>query len=175
MRIGHLMLLRGLLMLLLLPLGAASQKASASQSLTDSTRYCPVNSAVFNDTSCRCSPGFNSSSGEIFYNGSERCEDINECGPPSVVSCGKFADCQNTEGSYRCMCSPGYKPASGARVFMDESENTCQDVNECTSVQNPCHNSTHCLNNIGGYECRCRPGWKPVPGSPNGPKDTICE
>lgn len=49
------------------------------------------------------------------------------------------------------------------------------DVNECTSGQNPCHTSTHCLNNIGGYECRCRPGWKPVPGSPNGPNNTVCE
>ncbi|XP_004416828.1 PREDICTED: EGF-like module-containing mucin-like hormone receptor-like 2-like, partial [Odobenus rosmarus divergens] len=217
MRNGHLMLLPGLLMLLLLSLGAAAQMSS------DSTRYCPANSAVFNDISCRCSPGFISSSGEIFYNGAERCEDINECAPPSLVSCGKFADCQNTEGSYHCTCSPGYEPASGARTFRNESENTCQtvdecqlkprvckshgicintqcsytcqcpplqkippqgdpdplalssDVNECTAGQNPCHNSTHCLNNIGGYECHCCPGWKPVPGSPNDPKNTVCE
>ena len=49
------------------------------------------------------------------------------------------------------------------------------DVNESTSGQNPCHNSTHCLKNIGGYECHCHLGWKPVPGSPNGPKSTVCE
>ncbi|XP_077910531.1 adhesion G protein-coupled receptor E2-like isoform X6 [Halichoerus grypus] len=175
MRNGHLMLLPGLLMLLLLPLGAASQKASASQSLTDSTRYCPANSAVFNDTSCRCSPGFNSSSGEIFYNGSERCEDINECGPPSVVSCGKFADCWNTEGSYYCTCSPGYKPASGARTFRDESENTCQDVDECSSGQPMCHESTICINTVGSYKCRCRWGWEPKPGYQNRQPNTTCE
>lgn len=49
------------------------------------------------------------------------------------------------------------------------------DVNECTPGSNPCHNSTHCFNLVGRYECPCRPGWKPIPGSPNGPNNTICE
>ena len=49
------------------------------------------------------------------------------------------------------------------------------DVNECTSEQNLCHDSTHCFNIVGSYECHCRPGWKPVPGSPHGPNTTICE
>ncbi|XP_045845881.1 adhesion G protein-coupled receptor E2-like [Meles meles] len=169
MRNGHLWLLPGLLMLLLLPLRAAAQKTS------DCARWCPPNSMCVNATACRCSPGFSSSSGVIFTSLLESCDDINECGPLSAVSCGEFADCQNTEGSYYCTCIPGYELASGARMFRNESENTCQDVNECTSGQNPCHSSTHCLNNIGGYECRCRPGWKPVPGSPNGPNNTVCE
>uniref|UniRef100_A0A2K6GSB0 Adhesion G protein-coupled receptor E2 n=1 Tax=Propithecus coquereli TaxID=379532 RepID=A0A2K6GSB0_PROCO len=43
------------------------------------------------------------------------------------------------------------------------------------SGQNLCHSSTHCLNKVGSYECQCRPGWKPIPGSPNGPTDTVCE
>uniref|UniRef100_UPI00063CF75E EGF-like module-containing mucin-like hormone receptor-like 2 n=1 Tax=Odobenus rosmarus divergens TaxID=9708 RepID=UPI00063CF75E len=169
MRNGHLMLLPGLLMLLLLSLGAAAQMSS------DSTRYCPANSAVFNDISCRCSPGFISSSGEIFYNGAERCEDINECAPPSLVSCGKFADCQNTEGSYHCTCSPGYEPASGARTFRNESENTCQDVDECSSGQPTCHNSTVCINTVGSYKCRCHRGWEPKPRFQNNQPNTTCE
>lgn len=49
------------------------------------------------------------------------------------------------------------------------------DVNECTSGQNLCHKSTHCLNIVSSYKCRCRPGWKPIPESPNGPHNTICE
>ncbi|XP_045848165.1 adhesion G protein-coupled receptor E5 isoform X3 [Meles meles] len=146
-----------------------------SQKTSDCARWCPPNSMCVNATACRCSPGFSSSSGVIFTSLLESCDDINECGPLSAVSCGKFADCQNTEGSYYCTCIPGYELASGARMFRNESENTCQDVNECTSGQNPCHNSTHCLNNIGSYECRCRPGWKPIPGSPNGPNNTVCE
>uniref|UniRef100_A0A9L0J8I3 Adhesion G protein-coupled receptor E2 n=1 Tax=Equus asinus TaxID=9793 RepID=A0A9L0J8I3_EQUAS len=100
--------------------------------------------------------------------------DVNECGPPFGVSCGNFADCQNVDGSYYCTCSPGYGLVSGATTFRNESENTCQDVNECASGHNPCHSSTHCLNVVGGYNCRCRPGWKPVPGSPEGPDSTIC-
>ncbi|XP_030879149.1 adhesion G protein-coupled receptor E2-like isoform X2 [Leptonychotes weddellii] len=146
-----------------------------SQKTSDCARWCPPKSTCVNATTCRCSPGFISSSGEMFTSRLESCDDINECGPSSAVSCGKFADCQNTEGSFYCTCIQGYELASQARTFRNESENTCQDVNECTSGQNPCHNSTHCLNNIGGYECRCRPGWKPVPGSPNGPKNTVCE
>ncbi|XP_035922418.1 adhesion G protein-coupled receptor E5 isoform X2 [Halichoerus grypus] len=146
-----------------------------SQKTSDCARWCPPKSTCVNATTCRCFPGFNSSSGEIFTSRLESCDDINECGPPPAVSCGKFADCQNTEGSFYCTCIQGYELASRGRKFRNESENTCQDVNECTSGQNPCHNSTHCLNNIGGYQCRCRPGWKPVPGSPNGPKNTVCE
>ncbi|KAL4663373.1 hypothetical protein H8957_013865 [Semnopithecus entellus] len=189
-----------------------------TQDSGDCARWCPENSSCVSATACRCNPGFSSSS-EIFTSPTEICDDINECASPSKVSCGKFSDCRNTEGSYHCVCNPGYELVSGAKTFKNESENTCQDVdecqqnprlcksygtcvntlgsytcqclpgfkfkpedpklctdvNECTSGQNPCHSSTHCLNNVGSYQCRCRPGWQPIPGSPNGPNNTICE
>uniref|UniRef100_A0A2K6PZG8 Adhesion G protein-coupled receptor E2 n=1 Tax=Rhinopithecus roxellana TaxID=61622 RepID=A0A2K6PZG8_RHIRO len=189
-----------------------------TQDSRDCARWCPENSSCVSATACRCNPGFSSLS-EIFTPPTEICDDINECGSPSKVSCGKFSDCRNTEGSYHCVCNPGYELVSGAKTFKNESENTCQDVdecqqnprlcksygtcvntlgsytcqclpgfkfkpedpklctdvNECTSGQNPCHSSTHCLNNVGSYQCRCRPGWQPIPGSPNGPNNTICE
>ncbi|XP_015423558.1 PREDICTED: adhesion G protein-coupled receptor E2-like [Myotis davidii] len=144
--------------------------------------------------------------------------DIDECeqGKPGTA-CGRFADCHNTVGSYYCTCSEGYRLVSGAAKFGNESENTCEDmdecldprickshkcvnthgsytctcppgfelnpedpklckdVNECTSGKHSCHKSTQCHNTKGSYECRCRSGWKPVPGSPNGPNNTICE
>ncbi|XP_070318945.1 adhesion G protein-coupled receptor E2-like isoform X3 [Odocoileus virginianus] len=213
MRNRYLSLLPGHLVLLLFPMGPTAQNSKAC------ALRCPPKSSCVNGSACRCAPGFISSSGEIFTDPFESCDDINECGPPSPVKCGSLADCQNTEGGYYCTCSPGYEPTSGATIFQNESENTCQDVdecqhrprvckgrsicintegsytcqcppglefnpndprnctdvNECTSGRNPCHSSTHCLNFVGSYECRCRLGWKPIPGSSNGPNNTVCE
>ncbi|KAK1342692.1 hypothetical protein QTO34_015458 [Cnephaeus nilssonii] len=137
---------------------------------------CPPDSSCVGGTACRCNPGFKSSSGEINVNLDDTCEDIDECeqGRPGTA-CGRRAECHNTRGGYYCTCSPGYRPGSGATKFSNASENTCQDVDECTSGQHSCHQSTQCHNTKGSYECRCRSGWKPIYGSPNGPNNTICE
>uniref|UniRef100_A0A8C6D936 Adhesion G protein-coupled receptor E2 n=1 Tax=Moschus moschiferus TaxID=68415 RepID=A0A8C6D936_MOSMO len=137
--------------------------------------WCPPNSSCVNDTVCRCAPGFISSSGKIFTNPLENCDDINECGPPSLVDCGEAADCQNTEGGYHCTCSPGYEPLSGTRIFQNESENTCRDVDECSSGRHRCHNSTVCVNTVGSYTCHCRQGWVPKAGSQDKQLTTVCE
>ncbi|XP_029771757.1 CD97 antigen isoform X5 [Suricata suricatta] len=150
-------------------MGAESQNPSGC------ARWCPLNSKCVNATACHCSPGFSASSGEIFTDQLESCDDINECGPPLAVSCGKFADCQNTEGSYHCECIPGYELASGGKTFKNKSENTCQDVDECSSGQPVCHNSTVCINTIGAYRCRCRRGWEPKPGFQNMQMNTTCQ
>uniref|UniRef100_A0A4W2F1X8 Adhesion G protein-coupled receptor E2 n=1 Tax=Bos indicus x Bos taurus TaxID=30522 RepID=A0A4W2F1X8_BOBOX len=136
---------------------------------------CPPNSSCVNGTACRCAPGFISFSGEIFTDPLESCDDINECGPPSPVYCGSSADCQNTEGGYYCTCSPGYEPVSGAMIFRNESENTCRDVDECSSQQHQCHNSTVYVNTVGSYTCHCRQGWEPKPGFWDKQMNTICK
>ncbi|XP_007129485.1 adhesion G protein-coupled receptor E5 isoform X3 [Physeter macrocephalus] len=149
---------------------------AGSQNTMACAPWCPANSSCASGTTCRCTPGFNSSSGEIFTDPLESCDDINECGPPMTVSCGKLADCQNTEGGYHCMCSPGYELISGATMFQNESENTCQDMDECSSGQHQCHNSTICLNTVGSYTCHCRRGWVPKPGFQDKQMGTIsCE
>uniref|UniRef100_A0A7N5JWT5 Adhesion G protein-coupled receptor E5 n=1 Tax=Ailuropoda melanoleuca TaxID=9646 RepID=A0A7N5JWT5_AILME len=162
-------LLLPVLGVLLILLEAGSQKTS------DCARWCPPKSTCVNATACRCFPGYISSFGEIFTSILESCDDINECGPSSTVSCGKFADCQNTEGSYYCTCIPGFELASGAREFRNESENTCQDVDECSSGPPRCHNSTVCINTAGSYKCRCLRGWEPKPGFQDKQPNTICE
>uniref|UniRef100_A0A4X1SSK2 Adhesion G protein-coupled receptor E2 n=1 Tax=Sus scrofa TaxID=9823 RepID=A0A4X1SSK2_PIG len=159
----------GLLVLLLLPWGPAAQSTKAC------ARWCPPNSSCVNSTACRCLPGFSASSGEVFTSPSDSCDDINECAPPTAVSCGKGADCQNTEGSYHCICVPGYELASGAPVFRNENENTCQDKDECSSGEHHCHNSTICTNTVGSYVCHCPQGWVPKPGFQNKKNTTICE
>ncbi|XP_031196395.1 CD97 antigen isoform X2 [Mastomys coucha] len=159
--------------LLLVVSNLLSLSGAESQKVENCARWCPANSKCISKRSCVCEEGF-SSEKPVITNPAESCEDINECLLPEF-SCGSSATCQNSEGSYACVCNPGYKLLSGAESFFNKSENTCQDVNECTSGQNRCHNSTHCINKLGGYSCICRPGWKPAPGSPNGPVSTVCE
>ncbi|XP_007182121.2 adhesion G protein-coupled receptor E5 isoform X2 [Balaenoptera acutorostrata] len=131
---------------------------AGSQNTRDCAPRCPLHSSCVNGTACRCTPGFSSSSGEIFTNFLESCDDINECGPPLTVSCGKLADCENTEGGYHCMCSPGYELISGATTFKNESENTCQDVDECQQKPKICKGRSICINTQGSYTCQCPPG-----------------
>ncbi|XP_063084589.1 adhesion G protein-coupled receptor E5 isoform X8 [Cavia porcellus] len=193
----------------LLLLGAGAQKDKGC------ARWCPVNSICIDANSCRCNSGFTP---ENITSVLESCDDINECGPPLSISCGKYADCQNTHGGYYCMCSLGYELESGGRNFSHPQNNTCKDgpqpaqdttvcpcqssvskdekptcvcppgfrctpegpkqctdVDECATGQHACHNSTVCINTQGSYKCRCLPGWKPLPGFRNGPKNTICQ
>ncbi|KAB1259993.1 Adhesion G protein-coupled receptor E2 [Camelus dromedarius] len=53
--------------------------------------------------------------------------DIKACDSHMTASCGLYADCLNTKGSY-CMCNPGYKIVSEAALFRNESKNKCQEL-----------------------------------------------
>ena len=39
----------------------------------------------------------------------------------------------------------------------DNSYQLLTDVNEC--LQAPCHNNATCINNMGGFRCKCMQGW----------------
>ncbi|XP_031196397.1 CD97 antigen isoform X4 [Mastomys coucha] len=158
--------------LLLVVSNLLSLSGAESQKVENCARWCPANSKCISKRSCVCEEGF-SSEKPVITNPAESCEDINECLLPEF-SCGSSATCQNSEGSYACVCNPGYKLLSGAESFFNKSENTCQDVDECSSGQHKCHSSTTCKNIPGSYRCRCRPGWKLTSGSHGGP-DTICQ
>ncbi|XP_068706641.1 uncharacterized protein [Montipora foliosa] len=75
-------------------------------------------------------------------------EDVNECTASSPV-CHVNATCNNTLGSYRCTCKPGY--AGDGK--------TCKDISECTSFQPVCSVNALCINNLGSYSCSCKPGY----------------
>ncbi|KAM5187380.1 LOW QUALITY PROTEIN: adhesion G protein-coupled receptor E2-like [Callospermophilus lateralis] len=169
MRSGCLRLVHGLLCVLL------SLSRAGAWDFQPCNPWCPPNSECVNATACRCKPGFASSSVEVFTNPLVTCHDINECLLPRKLSCGYFADCHNVQGSYYCTCFPGFELRSGAKIFTNVSENTCQDVDECSSRQHKCHRSTTCTNTGGSYSCQCHPGWLPIPGRHNGFYKDICK
>ncbi|XP_032991327.1 adhesion G protein-coupled receptor E3-like [Rhinolophus ferrumequinum] len=113
-------LLPGLCILLSLS-GVMVQKAKGTRS------QCPQNAFCVNGTYCTCNPGYTSQSGNKFFtNPLEQCQDTDECKPPISIYCGANAECQNVEGSFYCLCDPGYKLLSGDAEFKNSNENTCQ-------------------------------------------------
>ncbi|XP_066202938.1 adhesion G protein-coupled receptor E2-like isoform X3 [Saccopteryx leptura] len=155
-------------LLTLLEDGLQNTRASAP---TACAPWCPPNSTCVSASACRCLTGFSSSSGEIFTSPAESCEDINECEPPSTDTCGRFADCQNTEGSYHCTCTRGYRLVSGAAKFHNKSENTCDEVDKCQLNPRICKGHSICVNTQGSYTCKCPPGVEISPEDPKLCKD----
>ncbi|XP_047247089.1 latent-transforming growth factor beta-binding protein 1-like isoform X3 [Girardinichthys multiradiatus] len=88
---------------------------------------------------CECDEGYQPSAQR------SHCYDVDEC-QQNPCSNGR---CENTAGSYRCVCRHGYRLVG----------NTCEDVDECR--QNPCSNG-RCENTAGSYRCVCRHGYRLV-------------
>ncbi|XP_078103309.1 latent-transforming growth factor beta-binding protein 4 isoform X2 [Sander vitreus] len=100
---------------------------------------CPGQECVNSQGSYRCvscRPGF------TLIN--RLCADIDEC-RQAVCTNGR---CENTPGSYQCVCRHGYKLQN----------NTCADVDECAEPSQ-CPGQM-CVNTVGSYRCvSCRPGY----------------
>ncbi|RTG82681.1 uncharacterized protein DC041_0001435 [Schistosoma bovis] len=106
--------------------------------LNKETRKCVLESTDKSD----CPIGYKLSSTR------DECVDINECmeGLSSGrLPCeGEGTRCENLPGSYNCSCISGFSMAS---------DGTCVDINECTSLYNPCLAGQQCRNLIGSYQC----------------------
>lgn len=74
--------------------------------------------------------------------------DINECEQEGVCHHGA---CNNFQGSFQCICDPGY--------VLTADRSSCIDLDECVRSPNICNNGT-CLNSMGSYQCQCYRGFK---------------
>ncbi|KAM9325336.1 hemicentin-2 [Gastrophryne carolinensis] len=69
------------------------------------------------------------------------CTDVDECQQRSPCQ----HECRNTEGSYQCLCPPGYRLLPNNR--------NCQDIDECAEQRITCGANQMCFNTRGGYQC----------------------
>ncbi|MEE6494681.1 hypothetical protein FKM82_001840, partial [Ascaphus truei] len=122
-------------------------------------RNCHVNAecrAVKEVTACYCSNGYTG-------DGITFCEDDNECQNATYI-CGENANCTNTNGSYYCMCAPGFK-SSDLEKFVTNDGTFCKDVDECNEHINvECGDHAKCENTAGGFNCSCEEGYQPSSG-----------
>uniref|UniRef100_A0A8C3FVX7 Adhesion G protein-coupled receptor E1 n=1 Tax=Chrysemys picta bellii TaxID=8478 RepID=A0A8C3FVX7_CHRPI len=139
---------------------------------------CPANAKCVNNTHCTCLDGYQSHGNRFFTDTTEICDDINECLGPSPPDCGRNANCANVAGSYYCTCSDGYELSSGKAKFINASENTCKDIDECQGLSPAdCGPHANCTNVPGNYSCTCIDGYEPSSGKANFTHQnaTICE
>ncbi|XP_047191424.1 latent-transforming growth factor beta-binding protein 4 isoform X2 [Scophthalmus maximus] len=105
----------------------------------DDPLQCPGQECINSQGSYRCAscqPGYD------LVN--RLCTDVDEC-RQTTCSNGR---CENTPGSYRCVCRHGYKLHN----------NTCTDIDECVEPSQ-CPGQM-CVNSVGSYRCvSCRPGY----------------
>ncbi|CAG9531889.1 unnamed protein product [Cercopithifilaria johnstoni] len=87
----------------------------------------------FDENWSMCKPGYHRIAGT--------CQDIDEC----VFNFPCKYKCENTEGSYKCLCPEGYRV----------EQNNCIDINEC--LYDPCAENELCFNQLGSYECLTTP------------------
>ncbi|XP_055957125.1 fibrillin-1-like isoform X3 [Patella vulgata] len=74
--------------------------------------------------------------------------DIDEC-TEGTFNCTADTICDNTDGSYQCLCQSGYQKLNGI----------CQDINECNDDSiNDCEQT--CLNTNGSFSCGCTSGYR---------------
>ena len=95
---------------------------------------------------CICAPGYFSPSG---FGGA--CQSVDECSDDAKNDCDANAHCIELDGSFDCLCKPGY--VGNGR--------TCSDENECgdeTLFQ--CDPNSQCFNLVGTYRCQCIAGYE---------------
>nr|XP_055042508.1 adhesion G protein-coupled receptor F5-like isoform X1 [Misgurnus anguillicaudatus] len=99
---------------------------------------------------------------------SNPCIDLNECDKRPEV-CGPNAICNNTDGSYNCLCMSGYKvkdpnlPISSSNPCRGRSCKgkmcSSMDMNACEEIPEVCGPNSRCKNTSESYDCSCMRGY----------------
>jgi len=91
----------------------------------------------------------NTKEGFETMNGS--CVDINECSIGTDNCAATVETCVNTEGSFDCHCSFGYRR---------DGSGTCVDFDECLEETDTCEDIIEtCSNTAGSFNCPCSSGY----------------
>ena len=91
--------------------------------------------------------------------------DIDECTLGTYV-CDVNAYCENTIGSYDCICVDGFVE-NGTFCMSKHTPSYLKmlreclpaDVNECIEGTDNCHENADCYDTIGNFTCMCSPGY----------------
>jgi hypothetical protein len=94
------------------------------------------------DGQCDCDDGFEANADATM------CIDVDECAS-GTVECGDNARCDNSEGTYACVCDTGY----------EGDGQTCANVDECAAGTDACDAVAECQDTEGGYDCICPGGY----------------
>ncbi|XP_053387236.1 fibrillin-2-like [Mercenaria mercenaria] len=110
---------------------------------TNCSEICPC--VVENTVSCH---HVNGSCACIIGWEDENCSsDKDECKNDESCKDKPESTCNNTLGSFTCVCNGGYK----------EQNNTCNDIDECAENDDAC--SQYCTNTNGSFACDCADGF----------------
>ncbi|XP_048581930.1 fibrillin-1 isoform X2 [Nematostella vectensis] len=122
---------------------------------TETPYVCSGNNSICENTdgsfNCSCKSGYTPKFSEAVGDAPANltsCDDIDEC-KLNISTCPANRYCVNNDGSYTCICKPGYTHVN----------NTCEDIDECAHGVANCPASADCVNNDGSYTCRCKPGY----------------
>ena len=98
--------------------------------------------------------------------------DVNECEGLTHNCNESTAYCEDTDGSYVCICSTGYSGDGDNCSSRCTCVRTCAvlhykyifqtvlDINECIQTPYPCDFNAMCIDTDGSYSCSCNTGYE---------------
>ena len=85
-----------------------------------------------------------SSSDDCLNDCTTGCVDADECAMEKD-DCSENGFCENTHGSYNCVCKDGF----------EGNGQLCEDIDECAQMTHDCDENSSCENEDGSFSCKC--------------------